>query len=574
MTQIIERQVDLTQCDLPTAYAPILRRVLAARGVNSSHQLDYSLKNLASYHSLSHIEKAVQLLAGAITKKKRIVIVADYDADGATSCTLAIRALRSMGADYVDFIVPNREKHGYGLTETIVQLSLPLEPDLLITVDNGVASVAGVKVAKDKDIRVLVTDHHLPPDVLPEADAIVNPNLVADTFPSKHLAGVGVIFYVMLALRAFLRERNWFNYRQIPVPNLADLLDLVALGTVADVVQLDYNNRILVAQGLARIRANQCCEGIRALLNVSKREQSTLVTSDLGFAIGPRLNAAGRMDDMRYGILCLLSDTAEDGLYYAQLLDNFNQERRFVEAEMQQEALNIIASHEVDKADLPKGMCLLDENWHQGVIGIVAARIKEKYHRPVIVFTKDDDTFLKGSARSIQGVHIRDILDSIATQHPNLITKFGGHAMAAGLSLPRDNFVAFQEIFAQEVAKEVSDEDLQGSIFTDGELAANDFNLQLAEQLRTLTPWGQGFPEPIFSGRFEILERRILKGQHLKMTLRPTPESEPIEAIAFNITDESWENGVTEVELAYKLSVNFYRGVRSLQLMCEYVYPC
>ncbi len=573
MKKIIKRRPLPNHTELPDTLHPVIKRVLAARQVKDLKELDYSTQNLLPYSSLLGIDTAVQLLCEALAKQWRMVIVADYDADGATSCVLAVKALRQMGAQHVNYVVPHREKHGYGLSAKIVEeMVLPYQPHLLITVDNGISSGQAVQVAKQHGIRVLITDHHLAPPQLPEAEAIVNPNQPRDAFSSKNLCGVGVIFYVMMALRAKLREQGWFAAQHLPEPNLANFLDLVALGTVADVVSLDYNNRILVEQGLRRIRANHCGCGIRALLQVSAREPSYLVASDLAFFVGPRLNAAGRMEDMSYGIACLLSEDDSSALQQAQQLDNFNQERRFVEQEMQEEAFL-----KIDKlgppATLPMGLCVFEENWHQGVIGILAARIKDRFHRPTIVFTKEDENSLKGSARSVASVNIRDVLANIQTQHPQMITKCGGHAMAAGLTVPRPQLEAFQQVFAEQVGRYVSSEDLQGIILSDGPLTAKDFNLELAEQLRMMTPWGQHFPEPTFDGEFELLERRVLKEKHLKMQVRSTEGGPIVEAIAFFTVDKNWPLSVSHVRLAYKLDVNVFRGFKNVQLRVEYVEP-
>jgi single-stranded-DNA-specific exonuclease len=431
-----------------------------------------------------------------------------------------------------------------------------------------------VAIAKQYGMRVLVTDHHFAPEQLPDADAIVNPNQPGDQFPSKHLCGVGVIFYVMMALRADLREKQWFSFKKIPQPNLADLLDLVALGTVADVVTLDYNNRILVEQGLRRIRANRCCPGIRALIQVAGFEQKNVVSSDLAFYLGPRLNAAGRMDDMSYGIICLLSENEQMALFHAQLLQTFNQERRQEEAKMQEEAFEMLKQFS-DTQTLPMGLCLLEEKWHQGVIGILAARLKDRLHRPVIIFTHDyDKQIIRGSGRSVSGVHIRDILESIATQYPDMIINFGGHAMAAGLSIQAGQFTAFSQAFDAEIRQHLSEDKLQGVIYTDGVLNRNELNLELAEQLRNLAPWGQNFPEPIFDGEFELLERRVLKEKHLKMQVRHLEGGQPIDVIAFNTLDNNWPVDVNRVTLAYKLDVNVFRGFKNLQLRAEYVVNC
>ncbi|HLD14830.1 MAG TPA: single-stranded-DNA-specific exonuclease RecJ, partial [Burkholderiales bacterium] len=478
----------------------------------------------------------------------------------------------------------NRFEYGYGLTPEIVTLATQKNPDLLITVDNGISSVEGVRAARGHGMQVLITDHHLPGAVLPKADAIVNPNQSGDNFPSKNLAGVGVAFYLMLALRAQLRAAGYFTPGDsrdgggrassgtaagaVAEPNLANLLDLVALGTVADVVPLDANNRILVAQGLARLNEGRSTPGVRALLAVAGRAPGRITATDLGFLAGPRLNAAGRLADMSLGIACLLTDDPAEAQRMAHELDTLNRERRSIEAEMQTLALTAVENLKLDAAGLPRGLCLYDESWHQGVIGLVASRIKERVHRPVIAFAPANATELKGSARSVPGLHIRDALDHIATRQPQLLSKFGGHAMAAGLSLARDQFEAFARAFDEEVGRWLSDDDLRGRLDTDGELAAADFSLELAETLRAGGPWGQGFPEPLFDGCFDILDRRIVGEKHLKLTLR-SGNSRPLSAIAFHAaeTPSDW----TRVRAAYRLDVNEYQGNRSLQLVLEHL---
>ena len=572
MHKLIRQRPVLDDSHLPNTLHPIIKRVLAARHMGAPGQLDYAITNLYPPQGLYGIEAAADLLADAFTNQDRILIVADYDADGATSCAVAVKALQQMGAHFVDYLVPDREKHGYGLTPTIVELALESKPDLLITVDNGIVSFRGVEAAKQHGMKVLITDHHAPAKTLPAADAIVNPNLEEDTFPSKNLAGVGVIFYVMVALRACLRQQGWFSSQNLPEPNLGDLLDLVALGTVADVVPLDYNNRILVEQGLRRMRDDRCCPGIRALIQISRKEQSLITASDLAFGAGPRLNAAGRMDNMSYGIACLLSNSDTEALQLARILNDFNQERRFVEEEMKQEAFSALEKLQLsDNHELPIGLCLLNEAWHQGVIGILASRIKDQFNRPVIVFTQVENSLLRGSARSVKGVHIRDVIDRIATQYPDMIYKFGGHAMAAGLTIESQYFPVFQKQFDQEVRKHLSEEDLQGVIFTDGALSAKDFNLTLAEQLRTISPFGQNFPEPIFEGDFLVKEQKVLKNKHLKLQVSPNGSPFSVDAIMFNAPEDMLDTELTQVQLVYKLDVNIFRDVKQLQLMVEYL---
>jgi len=552
---------------------PILQRIYWARGIHCSSELERSLQDLLPYHSLTGINQAVNQLYQALVHHKHIMIIGDFDADGATSTALAVTALRSFGAKQVSYLVPNRFAYGYGLSPEIVQEAAKQKPDLIITVDNGIASHAGVTKANSLGIGVIITDHHLASHTLPDALAIVNPNQPGDLFPSKCLAGVGVIFYVMLALRAYLREMDWFRKERLAEPNMADLLDLVALGTVADVVPLDKNNRILVHQGIMRIRAGQVRPGILALLQIAKRNPQQLIASDLGFALGPRLNAAGRLDDMSLGIACLLAHDLNQARTIAKTLDELNSERRLIEAEMQQQAFNELNKLQFNSQQLPFGLCLYDELWHQGVIGILASRVKDQLHRPVIAFAPSGEQELKGSARSINGIHIRDVLDSIATQYPELIDKFGGHAMAAGLSLAKPKFLEFSKAFDMEIRKQLAESDLRGEIYTDGELAENDLTLELAELIREAGPWGQAFPEPLFKGEFEILEQRLVGSKHLKLVLA-TPNMQLIDAIAFNIDLHSWPNHrVRKVTMVYRLDINEFNGKRTLQLIIEHLHP-
>lgn len=561
------------ETNLKSIHNLTLRNIYAARNITQAEQLEYSLKQLLPYTNMSGIEQAVKILAVAIQQQQKMVIVADFDADGATSCAMMLRALRMMGAQHVDYLVPNRFSYGYGLTPEIVELALQAKPDIIVTVDNGISSVEGVAAAKQAGVSVVVTDHHLPGAILPNADAIVNPNQVGDEFPAKGTAGVGVAFYVMLALRAELREQKHFEVNSITEPNLAGLLDLVALGTVADVVPLEHNNRILVAQGLARVRKGQCCPGISALLHVAKRNQAQCVASDFGFTVGPRLNAAGRLEDMSLGIECLLTDDPVKAAKLASELDGLNKQRRHIETDMRQQAFIALERLELGD-DMPVGVCLYDKNWHQGVIGILASRVKEQLYRPVIAFAPGEEAgTIKGSARSIPGLHIRDVLDAVAAKHPELISKFGGHAMAAGLSLPRENFEVFSQAFDQQVRAVLSDDDLEGLILSDGELAEKELSLEFAEQLRNAGPWGQGFPEPVFDGEFDIVSKKILAEKHLKMMLRLPNDSGCIDAIAFNMTDADWPTGTNRVNLAYRLDVNEFQGRKTAQLMVEQLEP-
>lgn len=552
--------------DLP----PLLTRLYAARGVQSQEELDKGLARLLPYQQLKGIDQAVSLLVEAIDQRQRILVVGDFDADGATASSVAVLGLRLLGAAQVDYLVPNRFTYGYGLTPEIVGVALERQPDLLVTVDNGISSVDGVQAAKQAGLKVLITDHHLPGPELPQADAIVNPNQPGCEFPSKALAGVGVIFYVLMALRARLRALG--RYAQAPQPNIGELLDLVALGSVADVVPLDANNRILVHQGLERIRAGRARPGIQALLEVARRDHRRLTSVDLGFILGPRLNAAGRMDDMSLGIECLLSEDLALARDMAAELDGLNQDRKSVEQGMQREALAQLKDLPLEA--MPFGLCLFEPDWHQGVIGILASRLKDRYHRPTIAFADAGDGVLKGSARSIPGFHIRDALDAVAASHPGLITKFGGHAMAAGLSLPAEHFQAFAEAFDAQARAQLCEDDLTGRLLSDGCLAVEEFHLELARALRNAGPWGQHFPEPLFHGVFELVEQRVVGERHLKVVLKSECGSVRLDGIAFGIDRELWPNpGARWVEMAYKLDVNEYRGVESVQLLIQHLSP-
>ncbi len=550
---------------------PVLQRIYAARDIRDAQELDTGLRHLHPLECLGGIDAAVALLYEALEQRQRILVVGDFDADGATSSALSVRALRALGAAEVDYLVPNRFEYGYGLTPEIVAVAAERQPHLIMTVDNGISSIQGVAAARQRGIRVLITDHHLAGQELPQADAMVNPNLPGDAFPSKHLAGVGVAFYVLLALRAHLRECGWFSSRGIPEPNLAEWLDIVALGTVADVVPLDHNNRILVQQGLARIRAGRCVPGIRALIEVSGRNPTRIVASDLGFSVGPRLNAAGRLEDMSLGIECLLTDDPQRAHTLAESLDSLNRERREIESDMQAQAMATLEQVQLDEQSLPRGLCLYDPSWHQGVIGILASRIKERVHRPVIAFADAGNGDIKGSARSVPGVHIRDVLDAIAAAHPQLIHKFGGHAMAAGLSLSCADLDAFQKAFSREVERHLSEEDLHGVLYSDGELQCTELNLEMAEQLRHAGPWGQGFPEPMFDGDFCVQDQRVVGEKHLKMRLRPLSGELVLDAIAFGQAEHADLQPGERIRMAYRLDVNEFRGMRSPQLVVDFI---
>lgn len=555
--------------DLP----PLLTRIYAARGVQSALELEKGLARLLPTHLLKGMDTAVQLLAHALEQRQRILIVGDFDADGATASCVGMLGLRMLGAAHVDYLVPNRFDYGYGLTPEIVEVALQRQPDLLVTVDNGISSIEGVAAAQAAGLKVIITDHHLPGAALPTADAIVNPNQPGCEFPSKALAGVGVMFYVLLGLRAHLRSSGWFTQQALQEPNLAELLDLVALGSVADVVPLDANNRILVHQGLARIRAGRTRPGLRAILEVARRDYRRLVSTDLGFIVGPRLNAAGRLDDISLGIECLLCEDPDGALQRAQQLDQLNQDRKHIEQGMQREAL--VQLKDLPLENLAFGLCLFEPEWHQGVIGILASRMKERYHRPVIAFADAGDGQLKGSARSIPGLHIRDALDAIAARFPELISKFGGHAMAAGLTLQQEHYPAFAKAFDAEVRRQLTEDDLTGRIYSDGSLAAHEFDMQLAQQLRHAGPWGQRFPEPLFHGDFKILSQRLVGEKHLKLVLQSTQTAPAVDAIAFNIDLDVWPNpNIQDVQAAYTLDVNEFRGNESLQLIVSSLSPC
>lgn len=557
---------------LPQTIHPVLRQVYAGRAVQDANELDRSLQSLLPPASMGGLEAAVELLAGIMELQGRVLVVGDFDADGATSCAVAVLALRAMGLEQVDYLVPNRFEFGYGLTPEIVELARQRQPDLIITVDNGVSSVAGVAAAAGAGIPVIVTDHHLPGVELPAAAAMVNPNLPDNAFPSKATAGVGVIFYVMLGLRSRLVALDWFERNELPVPSMAEYLDLVALGTVADVVPLDANNRIMVHQGLQRIRAGRCRPGITALLRVAGRNPARAQAADMGFAVGPRLNAAGRLDDMSLGIECLLAAGSDEALRMAGELDALNRERRRIEDDMKEQALAILADWSIDEDELPWGLCLFDASWHQGVIGILASRIKERYHRPVIAFAPADGGEIKGSARSIPGLHIRDALDEVAARHPGLLSKFGGHAMAAGMTLTADRLDDFRAAFDAVVREHLDPDALQAVLTSDGEIPPEQLTLDLAFELQAGGPWGQAFPEPLFDGVFELVNHRIVGEKHYKLVLRPEGGSTLVDAIAFNQV-ELHPGLPSKMRLAYRLDANEFRGNVSLQLRVEHLEP-
>ncbi|ENR2169464.1 single-stranded-DNA-specific exonuclease RecJ [Vibrio vulnificus] len=573
----IQRRPEPDLSLLPDSVPDILKRIYLNRGIQDTSQLETAVKGLHSYQKLHGIELAVELLFEAIREQKRIIVVGDFDADGATSSALSVLALRMLGSNNVDYLVPNRFEDGYGLSPEVVEQAIALGAEVIMTVDNGVSSIEGVRYAKEHGLKVLVTDHHLPGQVLPEVDAMVNPNLQTCAFPSKALAGVGVAFYLMMALCVHMRKCGWFAEQGMAEPKLMELVDLVALGTVADVVPLDENNRILVHQGLQRIRAGKARPGIQALIEVAKRDARRLVAADFGFALGPRINAAGRLDDMSFGVELLMCNNIHAARRMAHELDGLNQTRKEIEEGMKQEAMAFCERLQFgENSELPYGLALFQRDWHQGVIGILASRIKEKYHRPVIAFADGGDGYIKGSCRSIPGLHMRDALDLIDTQNPGLILKFGGHAMAAGLTIKEYDFERFSQLFDQLVKRELDEAALKGIVLSDGELKPEEFSMHTAELLRSAGPWGQAFPEPIFDGEFKVLHQKLVGEKHLKLMLEPLFKGHPtnimIDGIAFNVDLRRWPDAsVKTVRLAYKLDINEFRNNQSLQLMIEHI---
>ena len=573
MSHTVTQRTGVISSELDAAPLPrALKQIYANRGVDRLDDITLPLSQLAPPSALKGAQAAAEMLADAIEFHASVVIVGDFDADGATSCALAVSLLKQMGLEEVTYLVPNRFEFGYGLTPEIVGIAAQYQPDVLVTVDNGIASIDGVMAAQMLGMSVIITDHHLPGDTLPEADIIVNPNQPGCPFPSKALAGVGVMFYVLTALRAELRQRGWFESMGIDIPNLADALDLVALGTVADVVPLDKNNRTLVAAGLARMRSGRARPGIEALFEVAGRDIRQVSSTDLGFVAGPRLNAAGRLDDMSVGIECLLAESSASARTLATQLNDFNKERKEIERTMQTDAMALLEKGDLSVGDEDFALSLFREDWHQGVVGILASRIRERFHRPTIVFAQSGDGELKGSGRSIPGVHLRDALDRVATSTPGLITKFGGHAMAAGLSLSEDDLPRFRETFNRVVAQA-----LKGSLpdhvtVTDGQLPQSDLTLVLAEALESGGPWGQGFEAPSFEGVFTISDMRVVGEKHLKFRL--ITEAGLIDAIAFNADVETWTRDTPKaLRCVYRPCVNEYRGDRRLQLQIEALWP-
>ncbi len=530
------------------------------RGLSSAEELDYALARIAPVSALEHIDDAAALVIGK--RHERIVVVGDFDVDGATSTALVLRCLRDFGFTDVEYLVPNRFEYGYGLSPEIVRVAAQRSPGLLITVDNGVSSIEGVAEANALGIPVLITDHHLPGSELPQAAVILNPNLEGSAFPSRNLAGVGVVFYLMARVGRLLEEQGRAGAARVP----ARYLDLVALGTVADVVPLDHNNRVLVQQGLVRIRGGHCVPGITALLQQAGRQAARCVSTDLGFAAGPRINAAGRLEDISVGIECLLADDTGSAQNYARILDSINSERRDIEATMREQAFAYVDS--LGEQRWPACVCVYDTGWHQGIVGLIAARVKERCHRPVIAFAREEDGRLKGSARSIPGVHARDLLEAVSSAHPGLIPKFGGHAMAAGLTLAETDLDAFRAAAVEQMGRLYADADFSGAILTDGVLPGDAMNLGFARSLRDAGPWGSGFPEPLWSGDFAVLEQRTVGDNHLKMRVRPAAGGNTLDAIAFNQAGPSYRG---MVQLAYRLDVNEFRGIESPQLVVEQI---
>ena len=553
---------------------PVIDRIYRGRNIANMDDLENGLKGLTHFNVLKGMPQAAQILANAVVQNKRIIIVGDFDADGATSTSVCILALRAMGYHNVDFLVPNRFDFGYGLSVPIVDEAAKQGAEVIVTVDNGISCIDGVTHAKSLGMQVVVTDHHLPGDVLPPADAIVNPNQPGCEFPSKNLAGVGVAFYIMLALKAELQQQGHFEKAGLAPPNLASLLDIVAVGTVADVVVLDKNNRILVHQGLQRIRAGKCRPGIKALVEVANRDCAHLTSTDLGFVVGPRLNAAGRLDDMSQGIACLLEDETIQARMIAAELDALNKERREIETGMKAQAETVLEQMALDEGDMPSALVVYREDFHQGVIGIVAGRLKEKYLKPVIAFAHQDDEIIKGSARSIPGVHIRDVLDEVNTRYPGVIEKFGGHAMAAGLSLPVAKLQDFERAFVDIARAHMEKLDGNHALLSDGDLSSEELCLPFAHLLRQAGPFGQGFESPLFDGEFALLDQRLVGQKHLKMVLKSDGANE-VDAIAFNVDLKSWPNAmVKRVHIAYRLDINVFRGQETVQLIVEQIEAC
>lgn len=570
--KLIHRKLPETLPELSNDIPLLLQRVYALRGITSMQELDYTTRNLCNYDNLDGTNKAVDILYSAMKNNERIMIVGDFDTDGATSTALTVKALKKMGCQFVDYIIPNRFDDGYGLSINVVKKAILQKADLIITVDNGVSAVEAVEFAKQSNLTVIITDHHLCPEKLPPADAIINPNLPNCTFPSKHLAGVGVAFYFMLALRSKLRKENWFTTHNLEEFNIASLLDLVALGTIADVVKLDLNNRILVHQGVSRIRAGYCCEGIKALLNISRREPLTFTSTDLAYYIAPRLNAAGRMDNMSLSVELLLCEDYDSAVNQAADLDTLNSDRKLIEQTMYQEALSHV--EQIHKTSFPNSIVVHHPEWHQGVIGIVSARLKDKYYRPVICFASTEDGLLKGSGRSIDGIHLQNVLYELNQRYPDILVSFGGHAMAAGLSIQEKDLDKFRDLLETVITEQLDLKVLEQTIETDGEINNEDFNYSIAKLLKDSGPWGEGFIEPTFDGEFIIHQQRIFAEKHLKLVLEPKNGGPIIEGICFNVNLTKWpDQTIKEAKIVYHLDVNEFRGNQTLKLMIRHIWP-
>ncbi|WP_294893202.1 single-stranded-DNA-specific exonuclease RecJ [uncultured Gilliamella sp.] len=572
--KLTRRQLPEALPELSPDIPLLLQRVYALRGITSMQELDYTTRNLCNYDNLDGTQTAVEIVYSAMQNNKRIMIVGDFDTDGATSTALTVKALKKMGCQHVDYIIPNRFDDGYGLSISVIKRALLKKADLIITVDNGVSAIEAVEFAKQSNLTVIITDHHLCPEQLPAADAIINPNLPNCSFPSKHLAGVGVAFYFMSALRAKLRQENWFRTHNLEEYNLASLLDLVALGTIADVVKLDHNNRILVHQGINRIRSGYCCAGIKALLHIARKDPVSFTSTDLAYYIAPRLNAAGRMDNMSLSVELLLCDDYDSALKQASDLDMLNNDRKLIEQTMYKEALSYIQELEQQQSSFPNLLVVYHPEWHQGIIGILSARLKDKHYRPVICFASTEEGILKGSGRSIAGIHLRDLLDELDQNHPDLLVSFGGHAMAVGLSIRENDLERFRKHFETLIDKRLNANTLEQIIETDGEIDSQDFNYAMAKQLKESGPWGEGFTEPTFDGDFIVHQQRLFAEKHLRLVLEPKNGGPIIEGICFNVNLTQWpDNTIKNVKIVYQLDVDDFRGNQTAKLMIRHIWP-
>ena len=572
--KLTHRQLPEALPELSPDIPLLLQRVYALRGITSMQELDYTTRNLCNYDNLDGTQTAVEIVYSAMQNNKRIMIVGDFDTDGATSTALTVKALKKMGCQHVDYIIPNRFDDGYGLSISVIKRALLKKADLIITVDNGVSAIEAVEFAKQSNLTVIITDHHLCPEQLPAADAIINPNLPNCSFPSKHLAGVGVAFYFMSALRAKLRQENWFRTHNLEEYNLASLLDLVALGTIADVVKLDHNNRILVHQGINRIRSGYCCAGIKALLHIARKDPISFTSTDLAYYIAPRLNAAGRMDNMSLSVELLLCDDYDSALKQASDLDMLNNDRKLIEQTMYKEALSYIQGLEQQQSSFPNLLVVYHPEWHQGIIGILSARLKDKHYRPVICFASTEEGILKGSGRSIAGIHLRDLLDELDQNHPDLLVSFGGHAMAVGLSIRENDLERFRKHFETLIDKRLNANTLEQIIETDGEIDSQDFNYAMAKQLKESGPWGEGFTEPTFDGDFIVHQQRLFAEKHLRLVLEPKNGGPIIEGVCFNVNLTQWpDNTIKNVKIVYQLDVDDFRGNQTAKLMIRHIWP-